>query len=145
MFSFLKTAFLKLLVVVALVPAFAFGNDFKVVASIDFKDNQISKKELADLYLGNIERIEDRFVVQKAQGPLTSKHMEKFLSDVLGMTSRDYVSHWKVKLFSSRGRAPKTLQSDEEVVFYLHATPQSLGIVSPGAPIGNIKVLTVVE
>ncbi len=145
MFRALKNISLYLVMVAVLAPAVALCADFKVVASSDFKYSQISRAELRDLYLGTIKRIENGVVVETTKGPLDSKHMEKFLSEVMEMSSRDFVNHWRVKLFSSRGMPPKTLESDEQVIFYLHVTPQSLGIVSSGADIGSLKVVTLVD
>ena len=145
MFSSLKNALLCFLMVAVVIPAVANCEDFKVVASSDFNFSQISKTELRDLYLGNLKRIESGFVVQTARGSLTSKSMEAFLTEILGMSSRDFVTQWRIKLFSSRGLPPKALDTDEQVVFFLHATPQALGIVSTKADIGNLRVLTVVE
>jgi hypothetical protein len=145
MISTLKNTFLYITMVAVLAPAVALGADFKVIASSDFTSTQITKSELRDIYLGTIKRVENGFVVQPTKGPLTTKHMEKFLTDVLEMSSREFVTHWRVKLFSSRGMPPKTLESDEQVIFYLHATPQSLGIVSPTADVGNLKVVSLVD
>lgn len=140
-----KNAFLYIIMVAVLTPALAFADDFKVVASSDFNHSQITRSELRHIYLGIIRRTENGLVVQPTQGPITTKHMESFLTEILDMTSRDYVTHWRVKLFSSRGMQPKTLASDEQVVFFLHATPQSLGIIGSKSDIGNLKVLTVVD
>ena len=129
----------------ALAPAVALCADFKVVASSDFKSSQISRAELRDLYLGNVKRIENGVVVEATRGPLESKHMDKFLSEIVEMSPREFVTHWRIKLFSSRGLPPKSLESDEQVIFYLHVTPQSLGIVSSTADIGSLKVLTLAD
>lgn len=145
MFKSLKNFSLHLLLVAVLAPVAAYCADFKVVASSDFKSNQITKAELRDLYLGSVQRIENGVAVETTKGPLDSKHMEKFLSEVIEMSAREFVTHWRVRLFSSRGMPPKTLESDEQIVFYLHVTPQSLGIVSPTSDVGSLKVLNLLD
>lgn len=145
MLKALKNASLSLLVATVLAPAVALCADFKVVASSDFKSTQISRADLRDLYMGSIKRIENGVVVEVTRGPLETKHMEKFLSEVLETSSREFVSQWRVKLFSSRGMPPKALESDEQVIFYLHVTPQSVGVVSSTADVGSLKVLALVD
>jgi hypothetical protein len=141
----LKNAYLSLLMVAVLAPTVALSADFKVVASSDFNYTQFSRAELRDLYLGLIQRNENGRFVQATHGPIGAPYMEKFLSQIIEMSSREFVTHWRGKLFSSRGIPPRSFPSDEQVVFYLHVTPQALGIVGPTADTGTLKVLSLLE
>jgi ABC-type phosphate transport system substrate-binding protein len=106
------------------IEASAQSSGFVIIGHPSQKDG-ISKKEIYDLYVGNM-RMREVEVVEQADGKQTRS---EFYKRFLKKSPAEMKQHWSVLVFSGN-RAPKVLNDDNAVLEYVKNNTNALGYVS---------------
>ena len=69
----------------------------------------------------------------------------KAFFDFIGKSPMDVRKKWLRSQLSGEGKAPETLDSDDEVIQRVASTPGAIGYVSAGKAKGNVKVIATID
>ncbi len=120
-----------LLIGILLITQVSFASSYIVMSSTDsaIKEN-IDITDLRDIFLGNrlFWRNGERIFAAHIQKE--SKHMKKFLKNVLSMSPRKYNKYWRRRLFSGKGHPPIEINSDKRTIDYVRKTDGAIGITA---------------
>jgi ABC-type phosphate transport system substrate-binding protein len=101
----------------------------------------LSKAQLADIFLGKVNRFPDgtpAIPIDQAEG---SPERDEFYATVAGKSAAQIKSHWAKFIFTGRGQPPKTESSDAEIKKAIATHPQAIGYIERSAVDGSVKVL----
>lgn len=116
---------------------------YKVIVHPSNRANDISKRDLARIFLKKITRWPDGRAARPVDLDAGSKAREHFSSDILGRTVRAVRSYWYQTIFSGRAVPPPEVETDAAVVAYVLSNKGAVGYVSADAPTGRAKVIEV--
>ena len=71
--------------------------------------------------------------------------VRKSFFDFIGRSPMDVRKKWLRSQLSGEGKAPETLDSDDEVIQRVASTPGAIGYVSAGKAKGNVKVIATID
>ncbi len=142
--------FFYVLFLVTLISVFShtsgsvFAADIVVIGSKDLAINSLTKEEVKNIFLGVTTKWPDKrkiyFVTMKG-----SDAHKVFLKKYIRKSPSQFRAFWKKKLFTGKGKMPKMLNTEQEIVDYLAQTDGAIGYVSSATPMDNFKVITVSE
>jgi ABC-type phosphate transport system substrate-binding protein len=111
-----------------------------VIANKGAPVDSLSRDEIKKIFLvkktqwDNGDKIE--FVTLK-QGPIHNAFLKKFLQK----TPSQFQKYFRALVFTGKGIAPRSFDSEAEVVRFVAATKGAFGYVSPAAATVSVKVL----
>lgn len=123
----------------------AFWANAEVVVVVSPKSpiTEISRLELADVYLGRLTRLGNgQPVVPIDQAQRTDAH-EEFYAEYLGRSAAAIKAHWARLIFTGRGQPPKSVQNDHAVIDRLVQNPNAIGYLNRQAVDDRVRVLNV--
>lgn len=131
-----------ILFIVLLAPAFSLAVDVVIIANENVSASTLAKDDIKQIFLGK-KTIWDNgskivFVVQKR-----TEVSEWFLKTYVMKNAYQYDIYWKKRVFTGRGKLPKSFSSDQEIVEFVSETPNAIGYVSTGTDTGKAKIITV--
>jgi TonB family protein len=122
----------------------ALARDIKVIANSSVKAEEISAKDLKNIFLEETRWFGDGFhaepVIEK-DGPVH----EAFLREYIGKSAEDMQSFYRALVFTGRGSMPKELASDAEVVAYVARTKGAIGYVGSETNADGVRTLAVIS
>lgn len=123
------------------------GSAFAQVAVIAHKSvpvNKIEKSELLDFYSGDIRKLSDGEPVVVLDLQPKGEVKETFYK-FLGKSTSRMKSIWMKKMLSGEGDPPESIDSEEEMLKKVAATPGAIGFVSQSKVSEDVKVLIIIE
>ena len=131
-----------ILFIALLTPAFSLAGEVVIIANEHVSASTLAKDDIKQIFLGK-KTIWDNgskivFVVQKR-----TEVSEWFLKTYVMKNAYQYDIYWKKRVFTGRGKAPKSFSSDQEIVQFVSETPNAIGYVSTGTDTGKAKIITV--
>ncbi len=140
-FSALAVAFL----VATVVPVRGADGSIRVVVHPQVKGNQISRANLATIFLRQAPRWGDGTPVLPVDQSFKSPLRSAFSRRLLGKSLLDVQVYWQRQI-ASGVTPPPVKASDQEVLAYVASTPGAIGYVSGEAPLTEgVKVIDVVD
>lgn len=142
---FKKTTIIAIfVVVVSAIPAFAAGQDFKVVINDSNSTNSIEKADLAKCFLKQVSMWISGQSVAPVDQAANSETRKAFSNEIHGRDVSAIKSFWQRQIFSGKGVPPPEKASDEEVLAFVRGNPGAVGYVSSSVDIGSgVKVLEI--
>jgi len=120
----------------------ALAEDSVVICNKSVADNELSKKDMEDIFLGKKTRWSDNqkitFVILKGG----EAHIS-FLSRYVDKTESQFIMYWKKMVFTGEGRLPKAFDTPEELLKYVSETSGAIGYVPANAASDRVKTLIV--
>tara|TARA_B100000749_G_scaffold280707_1_gene278164 strand:+ start:87939 stop:88373 length:435 start_codon:yes stop_codon:yes gene_type:complete len=142
----LKLSHLSLFFSFALVVSASYAEGYKVVVHKSVALNEISKKTLNSIYLGDTTYWKNSDKIVPASLNDKNSVMKTFVNDVLGKSISDYTTHWRRKLFSGRGIPPRRFTNDQELLSFISSTENSIGVINEVIPLdGKVKIIEVTD
>ncbi len=120
----------------------AFAEEIVVIANKDVPLTSIRGDVLKNIFLvkktqwDNGKKI--NIVTLKSCGV-----QKAFLKTVIKKTPSQSQRYYRSLVFTGKGKAPRALSTEAEVVRYVSKTDGAIGYVSSGAETGSVKILTV--
>ena len=102
----------------------------------------LSKKELKNIYLGkktkwnNGNRI--AFFIYES-----SELHNSFLKLYIGKSASQFNNYWKKIVFTGKGKFPKKVKNETELLTIINETPNAIGYVGNTADVNIVKILSV--
>ncbi len=120
----------------------AHARDVKVIANPSVSANVVSADELRSVYLQESTSLADGSHVQPVLIKSGPAH-EAFLKDVIDKTDSALQTYYRSLVFTGKGKIPRMLSSDSEMVAYVARTKGAIGYVSSGTEVTGVKTLQV--
>lgn len=122
------------LAVVLMLAAGAARADVVVVVSAKSAVAQLTKDQVADIFLGTGGKGEP--IDQDAAAV-----REEFYSKVTGKSAAQVKTHWAKQSFSGKGTPPKSVAGDDEVKKALAANPNAIGYIEKSKVDDSVKTV----
>lgn len=129
--------------VLAAGPAAAWADDgFRLVVHRSNPVASLSRAEASQLFLKKSTRWPGGQTVQPVE--LSDEAVRaRFCERVHRKSLKSVKAYWNGLIFSGRDVPPLERRGDEAVVDYVRTNPNAIGLVSPAAPIGDLKVVAI--
>jgi ABC-type phosphate transport system substrate-binding protein len=133
------TKILWMAIVAALVLSSAVLAEVMLIANPSVQEDSLSARDIRDVFLGTRSRL--------AGGAVTPVLLrvgathEEFLSTFVGRSPVQFQTHWRNIVFTGKGKALASFDSEAEVVDYIKGTSGALGYVSAGTATDGVKVI----
>ena len=115
--------------------------DVIVITHPDTAIDSMSERDVRDLFLGNRSRVGGvNFIPVLLRDGSTH---DAFLSARIGRTAVQFQTHWRNIVFTGRGKALASFDSEAEVVEFVSENRGAIGYISSGTAHGNVKVISV--
>lgn len=102
---------------------------------------EISRHEVAKLYLGKSKKFPDGQAAIAVNLPTETKTKEKFDELVLGKTSSQVNSYWSQLVFTGRAVPLKVMENEFHVIEFVSQNPHAIGYVKLENAIESVKIL----
>lgn len=113
-----------------------------VIANNDVGVDSLAKKDAKGIFLGKKKKWADgkkaTIVVQKKG----DTHNE-FIKGTVGKSASQYKTYWKKLIFTGKGKQPKTVKSDADVLAFVARTSGAVGYVTEGSATDGVKVIAI--
>lgn len=110
-----------------------------VAANSPIKD--LSDSEIADVFLGRLARLPGGTVVQPLDQAEGRPAREEFYRRLTGKSPAQVKAFWSKVIFTGRGRPPRALANDGEVIRALRENPLAIGYVDRGSVDPGFRIL----
>lgn len=131
-----------LLATLALSLSFAASaGDLVVVAGVNSPLNQLSREQVADIYLGRVTTLPGGASALPLDLPANSPERENFYTRIAGKSAAQVKVYWARMSFTGKGMPPKQLRGSDDIKKYANNKPSAIAYLDEEAVDGSIKVL----
>lgn len=125
------------------LPGFAQQDGYRVVVNPSNPTSNLSRAEVARLFLKKVPKWPDGQSVQPADQERVSPVRQAFSRSIHQKDVDAIASYWQVLVFSGREVPPRIVKSDVEMLQYVRDTPGAIGYVSENAALAGVKAIAV--
>jgi ABC-type phosphate transport system substrate-binding protein len=134
---------LWLCIVLCVVASPASSTEVAVIAHPSVPVQKITKTQLLDLYTGDVKEWGNgEPIVLVDLEPKTD--VKRVFYDFLGKSTSRMKSIWMKNMLTGEGRPPESMNSQEELLKKVAATPGAIGYVDQSLVTGEVITLTVI-
>jgi len=133
--------FIKLLPVAIALFSFNVLAELAIVVDPSVNINSISIKQLERLYLNQADRFPGGVALQALDQRIGSAQRETFITRVLGMSEIEMAVYWSQRMFSGKGRPPRSVEGDSAVIGQVTKEPGKIGYIDGDSVDERVKVL----
>ncbi len=122
-------------------PVLSEAKDVLIIGNPSVKAGKLTKRDVSKIFLGKKIAWDDntRIVIALQKNPAIHK---AFLKEYIHKSASRFASIWKRKIFTGM-IAPKTFESDDEVVRYVSETKGAIGYVSANTNVDDVKTISI--
>lgn len=117
------------------------AQEVQLIANLDIQADSLSASDVKDIFLGEKTLWDDGGKITFFISNEKAAH-NAFLKNYVGKSASQFNKIWRQRIFGGRGKAPKSSDSDKEMIRLVSKTKGSIGYVSAGADIGGVKKLS---
>lgn len=114
-----------------------------VVVSTDSPVTEISRRHLADLYLGRTTRFPNGEPAEPIDQGTTSAARADFYQQYLGRSLAEIKAHWSRLIFTGRGRPPRDVPGGEDVRRLVAENPGTIGYIERRLIDSSVHIVSV--
>ena len=117
------------------------------VAVIVNPDNnqQLDPKQVRSIYLGKLRSFRNGDEIRPYDLPANSTDWNRFVEKVLRKTPSTLNAYWARMLFSSKGKPPRTMDSELEVLNEVASRKNAIGYINSNLVDNSVRVLFVID
>jgi ABC-type phosphate transport system substrate-binding protein len=133
------------LILAGVVLSLRFGigaGDVVTVVSSKSAVTNLSKNQVADIFLGKSNRFPDGEQAIPIDQPEASSAREQFYNKVTGKSLAQLKAHWSKIIFTGRGQPPKMVMNSVEVKKQLADNPSAIGYIDDTQVDTTVRVLS---
>ncbi len=133
--------FIVSLAVAALTFVSVASAEVVLIANPSVQEDALPSRDVKDIFLGARSRL--------AAGPVTPVLLregathDEFLTTQIGRSPVQFQTHWRNIVFTGKGKALASFESESAVVDYVKSTSGAIGYVSAATPTDGVKVVKV--
>jgi len=98
----------------------------------------LDKKAVKKIFLGKSKKFPGGSEAIPVELKLGNSR-EDFLKAVVGKPDAQYKAYWSKRVFTGKGQAPRSVDSEAEIIELVSKNPNIIGYVSDGAVTGDVK------
>lgn len=117
--------------------------DVVVVVSAQNPIQTLSRAELADIYLGRMNRFPNGDPVVPIDQREGSPTYQTFYREYLGRSPAQIKAHWSKLIFTGRGQPPRAVAHSDAVAGIVAENPHAIGYVVPGLVDDRLRVVSI--
>ncbi len=114
-----------------------------VVVSSQNPIETLSPGQIADIYLGRMNRFPNGNPVEPIDLSESSPTRSEFYSRYLGRSQSQIKAHWSKLIFTGRGQPPPTVSSGDAMAESVAKSPNAIGYLSPDFLNGRLRVVSI--
>ena len=138
--------FLTIIFLFNAVPALLFAQTgYKVIVNNSVDVEEISKKELSNIFLKKKKKWADGTTVLPVDLKSNSKIREKFTKEVHRKNLNAIKAYWQKQIFSGRNIPPVEKASDSEIISYVKTNPGAVGYISSNSSATDVKTIKIIQ
>lgn len=120
--------------------------DYKVVVHSSNPIDSLTRDKLADVFLKKVTRWDNGRAITPVDQSEKNPVRDVFAKQALKKEPAWIDGYWQKMIFSGRATPPTRLNSDSEVLDFIHGNPDAIGYVSDTASIGpGLKTISIKE
>ena len=119
--------------------------DIVVIAHPDSTLQQLSRKEIIDLYMGRVRHLPSGEKASTLDLPMDSEHRKQFYKDLTGKTIPQINAYWARLIFTGRATPPQSVDSTKEVIDTVMNNSSTIGYIDKSELVETVKVIAHVE
>ncbi len=119
----------------------AIAADVVIVANNSVSDVALTKDTLKKIYLGKQVKWGDGNKIYLAALKKSDVH-KTFTKTYVSKSPSQFRMFWKKMVFTGKGKAPKSFESDAAMLKYVSSTEGAIGYISSGASPDGVKTIT---
>ena len=104
-------------------------------------NNALSDSDISRAFLGKMKKFADGSVITVVNQKVGDAARTEFDQKVLHKSSSQVKAYWSKRLFSGKGKPPKELASDAEVLKFVAGNANGIGYIDAGSIDSSVKVL----
>lgn len=132
--------FLLGLAIAIAIPA---GAEVRLIANPSISADQVSATNVKNFFLGKSTKWDSgQRVICLVMDDANTVH-EEFLKNLVQKTPSQFSAHWRKAVFTGTGEPPASVNSTQDMVSKVIATPGGLGYIDGATDAGNAKVLKI--
>ena len=101
----------------------------------------IDESDIARIFLGKVKTFSTGDKVTLVNLKFKEATRNEFEKKVLKKSSSQVKAYWSKLMFSGKGKPPKELASDKDILNFVAANPGAIGYVAEGSVDGTVKVI----
>ena len=102
--------------------------------------NSLSGSDVSRIFLGKLKKFGDGSSVVPVNLSSGSDVRTAFEKNALGKSSSQIKAYWSKQVFSGKGKPPKELGSDADVINFVSSNPGAIGYIDAGSVNDSVKV-----
>lgn len=114
-----------------------------VITHPGVKEIGLSKDKLAQIYLGKLKNYSNGMSIVAVDLPKGSSASQKFYTSVVHKSDSDMNRYWAKLKFTGKGKPPKELSSDSDVVKFVADTEGAIGYIDGKYLNKSVKVVLI--
>jgi ABC-type phosphate transport system substrate-binding protein len=118
------------------------AGDVVVVVSAQSPVTNISRNQIADIFLGKTNRLPSGEDAVPIDQPEASPVREEFYNKFTGKSDAQIKAHWSKMIFTGRGQPPRQASSSAEVKKLVAENPRAIGYIDQSLADSTVRVLS---
>ena len=103
----------------------------------------IDEGDISRIFLGKVKNFSSGEKVTLINLEYNQPTREEFEQKVLNKSASQVKAYWSKLMFSGKGKPPKELATDKDILAFVAANPGAIGYVAEGSVDGSVKVVKV--
>jgi len=103
---------------------------------------ELDSNTISDIYLGNISKWENGDTIRITMLKKGKTH-EKFVQEIINVSSTRLKNFWKKIVFTGTGNYPKIIIQEDDLVNYVSKTKGAIGYINNSTSHDDVKVISI--
>lgn len=103
----------------------------------------VDEAEISRMFLGKVKNFSTGETITLVNLDSGQATRDEFEEKVLNKSASQVKAYWSKLIFSGKGKPPKELASDKDILTFVAANPGAIGYVAEGSADGSVKVIKV--
>lgn len=117
--------------------------ELAIITHPDSKAIGTTKDELAKVYMARSSSLSGGVKVTPMDQEPGSSSRAKFYADVIGKSEAEMKRYWSKRMFTGKGKPPRTVLDDRAMKEHVSQNPDSVGYIDGSELDGSVKVLLI--
>lgn len=119
----------------------ASAEDIVIISNTDVPESSVDSNWVKNVYLGNITKWSNNepIIISILKDKTTHKD---FLKEYIHRHPSQFTAFWKNMVFTGRGKMPKEMSSNDEMVNFVANTKGAIGYISSGTKSDKVKIIS---
>jgi ABC-type phosphate transport system substrate-binding protein len=117
--------------------------DVLIICNESVPVRELSKSKVKSIFFDKESTWGDgqgiNFVILRSKSKIHKEFTRKYLKK----TPSQYKNYFKKRVFTGKGKAPRSLKSEKDVISYIAQTEGAIGYISPKSKTGDLNIMQI--